>query len=108
MNYNLLCSIVAGLMASANVHGAEAFEVVAGAEVELPQGREADGIRGDFVLRNDKIVALISQNAPLRRANMSTFYGAAGVTPGCLYDLTLRNEQNDQITCFSPAEQRGE
>lgn len=87
---------------------AEALEIGPGMEQDLPQGREADGIRGDFVLRNDKIVALISQNAPLRRANMSTYYGANGVTPGCLYDLTFRGEQNDQITCFGPAGQRGE
>ena len=48
------------------------------------------GIIGDFVLRNDKIEAVISGNLPLRRANMSTFYGAlkASLTPGCLYDLT--------------------
>ncbi len=88
--------------------GADVLEIGPGMEKDLPQGREADGIRGDFVLRNDKIVALISQNAPLRRANMSTFYGAIGVTPGCLYDLTLRKEQNDQITVFCPGEQRGE
>jgi hypothetical protein len=87
---------------------ADVIEVGPGGEADLPQGREADGIRGDFVLRNDKIAALISQNSPLRRANMSTFYGASGITPGCLYDLTLRKEENDQITCFSPAEQRGE
>lgn len=87
---------------------AEVLEIGPGGEAELPQGREADGIRGDFVLRNDKIAALVSQNAPLRRANMSTFYGASGITPGCLFDLTLRSEQNDQLTCFSPAEQRGE
>lgn len=86
---------------------AEAFEVGTGAESALPQGREADGIRGDYVLRNDKVVALVSQNAPLRRANMSTFYGAEGVTPGCLFDLTFRDAQDDQIIYFGPAGQRG-
>src|SRR6476660_4509021 len=88
--------------------GAEAFEVGPGGEADLPQGKEADGIRGDFVLRSDKIIALVSQNAPLRRANMSTFYGADGVTPGCLFDLTFRDAQNDQLIYFGPAEQRGE
>ena len=34
--------------------------------------------------------AVISHNASNRRANMSTFYGEDGVTPGALYDLTLR------------------
>jgi hypothetical protein len=81
---------------------AEVFEAALGREQELPKGKEADGIRGDFVLRNDKVEAVISQNAPLRRANMSTFYGADGVTPGCLYDLTLRGTANDQLVVYGP------
>lgn len=85
----------------------EAFEVGPGQTGQLPQGKEADGIIGDYILRNGKVVAVISGNLPLRRANMSTFYGAAGITPGCLYDLTLRGENNDQITVFAPADQRG-
>jgi hypothetical protein len=74
---------------------------------DLPRGKEADGIIGDFVLRNDYVQALISGNQPGRRANMSTFWGLDGITPGCLYDLTFRDGGNDQITIFSPAEQRG-
>lgn len=85
----------------------EAFEVGPGQTRQLPRGKEADGIIGDFILRNSKVVAVISGNLPLRRANMSTFYGADGVTPGCLYDLTFRGENNDQITVFAPADQRG-
>lgn len=81
---------------------AEVFEASLGREQELPKGKEADGIRGDFVLRSDKVEAVISQNAPLRRANMSTFYGADGVTPGCLYDLTLRGAANDQLVVYGP------
>ena len=96
------------LFETCSLFAAEVFEIGAGRESLLPGGKEADGIRGDFVLRNDKIVAVISQNAPLRRANMSTFYGADGVTPGCLYDLTLLGEDNDQITYFGPAGQRGQ
>ncbi|MCB1226799.1 MAG: hypothetical protein KDK99_13370, partial [Verrucomicrobiales bacterium] len=68
-------------------HSAEVVEIGPGRENELPGGKEADGIRGDFVLRSDRVEAVISQNAPNRRANMSTFYGEDGVTPGCLYDL---------------------
>jgi hypothetical protein len=81
---------------------AEVFEAALGREQELPKGKEADGIRGDFVLRSDQVEAVISQNAPLRRANMSTFYGADGVTPGCLYDLTLRGAANDQLVVYGP------
>lgn len=85
----------------------EAFEVAPERTRELPRGREADGIAGDFILRNDKVIAVISGNLPLRRANMSTFYGPDGITPGCLYDLTLREVNDDQITVFAPAGQRG-
>ena len=61
----------------------EAFEVGPHNRDQLPGGKEADGIIGDFVLRNDKVEAVVSGNLPLRRANMSTFYGPTGVTPGC-------------------------
>ncbi|HEX2748749.1 MAG TPA: carboxypeptidase regulatory-like domain-containing protein, partial [Verrucomicrobiales bacterium] len=85
----------------------EAFEVGPDRLAELPKGKEADGIAGDYVMRNDRVELTISGNLPERRANMSTFYGAGGQTPGCLYDLCLRGSANDQITIFSPAGQRG-
>lgn len=90
-----------------SVRAAEAFEVGPDDVAKLPKGKEADGIIGDFVLRNDKVEAVISHNALLRRANMSTFYGETGITPGCLYDLTLRGENNDQIVIFAPSQQQG-
>jgi len=106
---NTRVSAVVTLLASIVIaHAApEAFEVGPAQKDQLPQGKEADGIVGDFLLRNDKVEAVISGNLPLRRANMSTFYGDSGITPGCLYDLTLRGESNDQITYFGPAQQQG-
>ena len=98
----LSLSLLPNLMAAP-----EAFEIGRRQITELPKGKEADGILGDFVLRNDVVEALISHNAPNRRANMTSFYGAGGTTPGCLYDLTLRGVANDQITIFSPLDQRG-
>jgi len=89
-------------------HAAEAFELgAANYAVERIGGKEADSIIGDFVLRNDKVEAVISGNLPLRRANMSTFYGADGMTPGCLYDLSLLGTDNDQIVAYCPLNQRG-
>ncbi|MFT5469028.1 MAG: hypothetical protein ACI8UO_004142 [Verrucomicrobiales bacterium] len=85
----------------------EAFETHAGNVEALPEGREADGIIGDFILRNDMIEAVIAGNQPLRRPNMSTFYGEGNETPGALYDLTLLGEGNDQLTIWSPNNQRG-
>ncbi len=100
--------VVAFLATRLTAHAApQAFEVGPTQKDQLPGGKEADGIIGDFILRNDKVEAVISGNLPLRRANMSTFYGATGITPGCLYDLTLRGAANDQITIFGPAQQQG-
>lgn len=101
-------SLLSLLVLTTIVHAApEAFEVGPDKVDQLPRGKEADGIIGDFVLRNDKVEAVISGNLTLRRANMSTFYGDDGITPGVLYDLTLRGANNDQITCFGPAQQQG-
>lgn len=86
---------------------AEVFEVGEDRFSEMPKGKEADGIVGDFVIRNDKVEAVISGSLPLRRANMSTFYGSGNETPGCLFDLTRRGEANDQITIFAPCTQKG-
>jgi len=86
----------------------EAFMVGPGNTDQLPKGKESDGIIGDFILRNDHITAVISGNQPLRRPNMSTFYGNGGITPGCIYDLTLNARQNDQLTIFSPGSHRGD
>ncbi len=84
----------------------QAFEVGPDKVEEFPGGKEADPIIGDFLIRNDLIEAVISCDASLRRANMGTFWGA--VSPGCLYDLTLKGENNDQLTVFAPSDQKGE
>ncbi len=84
----------------------EAFELGAQNMEERPGGKEADSIAGDFVLRNDAIEAVISSDAPRRKADMGTFWGQ--ITPGCIYDLTLRDADNDQITIFSPSRQQGD
>ena len=92
---------------SPEARAAEAFELGDANFSQRPDGKEADSIVGDFVLRNDLIEAAISGNLPLRRANMGAFYGDGNETPGCLYDLTLRDTANDQITIFTPCNQRG-
>ena len=63
---------------------------------QRPSGKEADGIVGDFVLRNNMIEALISGTQPLRRASTAT--GVSPVAQGVLFDLDIRGEQNDQMT----------
>lgn len=83
----------------------EVFEIGLQNREELPGGKEADGILGDFVMRNSLVEILISNGDPTRKADMGTFWN--GTTPGCLYDLTLRGADNDQLTIFSPSGQKG-
>ncbi|MCH2060269.1 MAG: CehA/McbA family metallohydrolase [Verrucomicrobiales bacterium] len=92
---------------SPGISAPEAFEIDDARFIELPGGKEGDGILGDFILRNDRIEAVISQNAPFRKANMGTFWGAGGTTQGCLYDLALRGSKNDQLTIFAPLGLKG-
>ena len=91
---------------SAQRDRAEAFEVSRDQTDQMPAGKEADGLPGDFVLRNDRIHALISGAQPFRRANMTTEY--ATVLQGCLFDLDLRGAGNDQLTALRPGGESGE
>ncbi len=84
---------------------AEVFQIAPGTVGEMPTGKEADGLPGDFVLRNGRIHALVSGSQPFRRANMTTDYGA--VLQGCLYDLDLRDGANDQLTALRPGGESG-
>ena len=83
----------------------EVFEVHSERTSDLPRGKEADGVIGDFVLRNDHIEALVSGNLPDRKANMSVHWNLQ--TPGCLYDLSVRGSNNDQLTFLGPGSQQG-
>ncbi len=93
------------LLASPVLAAPQALEISDQTVDQLPGGREADGIIGDFVLRNDRIEAVISGNLPNRKANMGTLWEAP--TPGCLYDLCPRGSHNDQLTYFGPGRQAG-
>ena len=83
----------------------EAVEIGSHNVAKLPGGKEADGIKGDFVLSNPFLQAVIAGNLPRRKANMSTHWDA--ITPGTLYDLCLRGSENDQLTLFAPGNQQG-
>ncbi|MBI1312356.1 hypothetical protein GC176_13785 [bacterium] len=62
-----------------------------------PQGKEVDAIIGDFVLRNDHLVAVIAQPLASRNANMTV-----RDVGGCLIDLAVRWNQSDQLGAFYP------
>src|SRR5271170_7968080 len=66
----------------------------------VPQGKEVDGIYGDFVLANDQIVAVVAHPRRGRNANMTV-----REVGGCLIDLTRRDRQSDQLSAFYPGAQ---
>jgi hypothetical protein len=66
----------------------------------LPQGKEVDGVHGDFVLANDQIIAVVAQPRLGRNANMTV-----RDVGGCVIDLTRRHPQNDQLSAFYPGAQ---
>jgi len=94
--FGLLCYF--GLTAQRS--GVEAFEIGRDNLDERPSGKEADGLPGDFVLRNSKVEILVGGNLPLRRANMTTDYMTP--IPGAVFDYDLRGGGNDQLTAFRP------
>jgi len=62
-----------------------------------PEGKEADWILGDHILRNDRIVAVIGDPIPTRNANMTIRN-----VGGAIIDLTTVGHPNDQLGCFWP------
>lgn len=101
----LLFLLLIALASTAQRDRPEAFQISRDNVDQMPSGKEADGLPGDFVLRNDKIEALVSGTQPFRRANMTTEYGT--VLQGCLYDLDARGAGNDQITALRPGGESG-
>jgi hypothetical protein len=66
----------------------------------IPQGKEVDGIYGDFVLANDQLISVVAHPKRGRNANMTV-----REVGGCLIDLTRRDRQSDQLSAFYPGAQ---
>lgn len=63
----------------------------------VPKGKEVDAIYGDIVLRNQHLTAVIARPVATRNANMTVRN-----VGGCLIDLTTRDFESDQLSCFYP------
>ncbi len=66
-----------------------------------PPGKEADCILGDYVLKSDRVWAVVAQPAPWRNANMTVRQVA-----GAVIDLTTVDRPNDQLSAFYPGMRR--
>lgn len=93
-------AVVAALCASSQrAFASEAIQITAKNYASIvPQGKEVDAIIGDWVLRNEHVVAVIAQPTAGRKANM-TVRGVGGT----VIDLTTRSNGSDQLSCFYPA-----
>jgi hypothetical protein len=98
----LLTSLIAACWFAIEARCAEFIKITPENYAEVvPDGKEVDAIHGDWVLRNDKIVAVVAQALPDRKANM-TVRGVSSM----LIDLTRRYYESDQLGCFYPASGR--
>ena len=83
---------------AAEIHTIDERFLPGGAHASLPpEGKEADWILGDYLLRNDRIVAVIAKPVPTRNANMTV-----RTVCGCVIDLTSVDQPNDQLSCYYP------
>ncbi|MEI8319431.1 MAG: CehA/McbA family metallohydrolase, partial [Planctomycetia bacterium] len=85
------------LEAAALTQPAAAGQAVASDGAVPPDGKEADWILGDHILRNDRIVAVIGDTLPTRHANMTVRN-----VGGAIIDLTTVGDPNDQLGCYWP------
>jgi hypothetical protein len=67
-------------------------------------GKEVDAIIGDYVLRNDNLVAVVAD--PRLMMGRSASRWAIPNVAGALIDLTTRDQSNDLLTAFYPASPR--
>lgn len=66
-----------------------------------PDGKEADAIYGDAVIRNKLLSAVIAVPRADRNANMTV-----RDVGGALIDLSVRSEPNDQLSAFYPGRRK--
>jgi hypothetical protein len=93
-----MVSVVLLLAGTCAVDAAEVIRLTAENYAQVaPPGKESDAIVGDYVLRNDRIVAVVANTVANRKANMTTPRVA-----GCVIDLTRRDRPNDQLTAYYP------
>src|SRR5687767_1647626 len=88
--------LFAMLLIPALASGADIARLAPGTWDEFtPQGKEVDCIYGDYVLRNNRLIAVIANPVGTRNANMTVRSVGA-----MILDLTKRTSPNDQLSCY--------
>lgn len=63
----------------------------------LPKGKEVDGMIGDWIMKNDKVIAVIAAAYPDREANQMV-----SSIQGAVIDFTTLASNNDQLVVYYP------
>lgn len=63
----------------------------------LPKGKEVDGMIGDWIMKNDKVILVIAAAYPDREANQMV-----SSIQGAVIDFTTLAANNDQLVVFYP------
>ena len=86
-NNSITCSLFAG----------EVIRIDSRNKQLLPKGKEVDGMIGDWVMKNDKILAVIAAACPDREANQMV-----SSIQGAVIDFTTLVSNNDQLVVYYP------
>ncbi|MCH1439328.1 MAG: CehA/McbA family metallohydrolase [Rubripirellula sp.] len=84
------------LMLQSPAGGASVEQIGEGSRHPM-RGKEIDWIDGDYVLRNDQVVAVIARPNADRHANMTVRSVGA-----CIIDFTRLDAESDQLSCYYP------
>lgn len=63
----------------------------------IPGGKEVDAIDGDWILKNDRVIAVIGNAAPGREANQMV-----PAVQGAVIDFTTLSDNNDNLVAYYP------
>lgn len=66
-----------------------------------PDGKETDAIYGDYVLRNDRVIAVVADPTLVRGRSASRKTSPSPM--GCIMDFTRRERPNDLLAIYLPA-----
>src|ERR1700744_115888 len=99
MNHSRIVLLLAlwAIVMRAPVQAGEIVRVSRDNRALLPHGKEADGMTGDWLIRNDKVTAVIGAASPYREANQMV-----SSIQGAVIDFTSRAADNDQLVVYYP------
>jgi hypothetical protein len=85
------------LLVSFQASAGEIIQINAGNRHLVPKGKEVDAIDGDYLIKNDQVIAVTAGAAPNREANQMV----QGIQ-GAVLDFTSLAANNDQLVAYYP------